>query len=89
LIARDGLFTDRAIQQWRQFVPDSLVAIATPFGQVLYWLFPPTFTLFDSYGVFIHSEPNPSVYLLAIPYALHYGVLACLLTALLLSRKEL
>lgn len=87
--ARDGLYTSDSLNRAREFLPDGLMDFVTPVAGVLYWLCPTTQTFSVSFGDFFHGAVDASLYALLLPYSLHYALLACLLGAYLLNRREL
>lgn len=89
LFADDGFYTAKALARAAQWLPASLIATITPVTKALYWLSPSVSLFYISFRDYAYQSPDASVWLLGLPYSLHYAFLAGLLASVLLSRQEL
>jgi len=89
LAARDGLYTSGALNRARDFLPDSLMDALTPVAGALYWICPATNSFYVSFNEFSRGMVEPWMYAILAPYSLHYALLACLVGAWTLNRREL
>ncbi|MDP8225142.1 MAG: ABC transporter permease subunit [Candidatus Lernaella stagnicola] len=89
LIARDGLFSEQALARLGDFLGDTTLSVLEPLARVLYWLAPATSRVTIGFYDFFYTDKDISLYLIFLPYSLHYVVVACLLAAWHLNREEL
>ena len=89
LFADDGFYTAKTLARAAEWLPGALVATIAPVAKVLYWLSPSVSLFYLSFRDFVYQPPTAAVWLLGLPYTLHYAFLAGLLAAALLGRKEL
>ncbi len=89
LVARDGLYTKQTLTRLTDFLPESFMAVLLPLAKVFYWLVPATSRVTVGFYDFFHAEKDVVMYLIFIPYSLHYALLVCLLAAWHLNREEL
>lgn len=89
MLAWPGFFSQHAQARLLDWFPGWTVKILSPVMDVLFWLCPRTEAATLSYREVAASRTEWLPTLLLWPYALHMMVVACLLAAWLLNRKEL